>query len=84
MPTLVSGDHWTPSKYGIYFIDGADDPATLNLFDSTSRRITRVATLSGYPGAWGPGLSVSNHGHTVLYGQDDGQEADIMLIEGFR
>ena len=84
MPSLVSGDHWTPSKNGIYFIDGAADPATLNLFDPTNRRITRVATLSGYPGGWGPGLNVSNDGHTVLYGQGDGFEGDIMLIEGFR
>jgi len=62
----------------------AADPATLNLFEPTNRRITRVATLSGYPGAWGPGLNVSNDSHTVLYGQGDGLEGDIMLIEGLR
>jgi Tol biopolymer transport system component/DNA-binding winged helix-turn-helix (wHTH) protein len=84
MPTLVSGDHWTPSKHGIYFIDGAADPATLNLFDPKNRHITRVAALSGLFWGWGPGLNVSNDGHTVLYGKGDGVAADIMLIEGFR
>ncbi len=83
MPTLVSGDHWTPSKHGIYFIDGAADPATLNLFDPNNRHITRVAALSGLFWGWGPGLNVSNDGHTVLYGKGDGATADIMLIEGF-
>jgi Tol biopolymer transport system component len=84
MPTLVSGDHWTPSKHGIYFIDGAADPATLNLFDPNNRHITRVAALSGLFDGWGPGLNVSNDGHTVLYAKGDGGAADIMLIEGFR
>jgi len=83
MPALVSGDHWTPSKHGIYFIDGAADPATLNLFDPNNRHITRVAALSGRFWGWGPGLNVSSDGHTVLYGKGDGAAADIMLIEGF-
>jgi len=52
--------------------------------DPNNRHITRVAALSGLFWGWGPGLNVSNEGHTVLYGKGDGEAADIMLIEGFR
>src|SRR5262249_27223711 len=58
MPSLATGDHWTPSKNGIYFIDAFASPATLNLFDPTSRRVTRVSNLPGGFGGWGPGLNV--------------------------
>lgn len=83
MPSLVGGSHWTPSRSGIYFIDGDDSPATLNLFDPATRHIARVFTFSGSPQGWGTGLNVSADGRTVLYSEPNGFDGDIMLVENF-
>jgi WD40-like Beta Propeller Repeat len=77
---LTDTDGFNPQESA----DGAAHPATLNLFDPNNRHVTRVAALSGLFWGWGPGLNISYDGHTVLYGKDDGEAADIMLIEGFR
>jgi Tol biopolymer transport system component/DNA-binding winged helix-turn-helix (wHTH) protein len=83
MPSPVAGDHWTPSKNGIYFINGDDSPATLNLFDPATRRIAQISTVSGNPQGWGLGLNVSSDGHSLLYSEQGELAGNIMLVENF-
>jgi Tol biopolymer transport system component/DNA-binding winged helix-turn-helix (wHTH) protein len=84
MPALPAGDHWTPSRSGVYFVDFDSLPGTLNLFDPATRQITRVYTLSRNPQDWGLGLNVSSDEHAVLYSEGNEPAADIMLIENFQ
>jgi len=84
MPALLAGDHWTPSRSGVYFVDSDSSPSTLNLFDPADRHITRLYSLSANQPGWGLGLNVSSDELAVLYSEPNQPAADIMLIENFQ
>jgi Tol biopolymer transport system component/DNA-binding winged helix-turn-helix (wHTH) protein len=84
LPTLVSSDHWAPSKKGIYYANGKDSPATLNLFDPLTRQSSRISTLRGDFHGYGPGLDLSQDERSVFYVEKGPVECQIMLAERFR
>ena len=82
-PGLLFIDRWTPGPKGIYFLDGSKSPATLNLLNLTTRKISHVSDVSGRVPDWGSGPSLSADGHTLVFGTADRMEGDLMLVEGF-
>jgi len=82
-PEQLSVDGWTPGPNGIYFLDGSKTPATLNLLNLTTRKISHVSDVSGRLPDWGSGASLSADGHTLVFATADRMEGDLMLVEGF-
>ncbi len=82
-PGLLFMDQWTPAPNGIYFLDGSKTPATLNLLNLTTRKISHVSDIPGRVTDWGSGLSLSGDGHTLVFATADRMEGDLMLVEGF-
>ncbi len=77
--------YWAVAQTGIYFAGQEGDASpTIQFFDFTTRRITRVATtekpLVGGP----PGLAVSPDGRWILYTQLERRDSDLTMIENFR
>jgi len=81
-PGLFLADRWTPGPDGIYFLDGSKTPASLNLLNLSTRKISRVSDISGRI-AFGCGPSLSADGHTLVFATADRMEGDLMLVEGF-
>ena len=82
-PGSLFVDRWTPGPNGIYFLDGSKTPATLNLLNLTTRKISHVSDVSGRLTDWGSGPSLSADGHTLVFATADRMEGDLMLVEGF-
>jgi eukaryotic-like serine/threonine-protein kinase len=82
-PGLWFIDRWTPGPNGIYFLDSSKTPATLNLLNLRTRKISHVSDISGRLTDWGSGPSLSAEGHTLVFATADGMEGDLMLVEGF-
>ena len=76
-------DRWTPGPNGIYFLDGSKTPATLNLLNLSTRKISRVSDVSGRLTDWGSGPSLSADARTLVFATADRMEGDLMLVEGF-
>ena len=67
---------------GLYFIEDAQaDTLKLEFFDFKTERTKELGAL---PGPLGWGISVSPDEQWLLYGKDDRQGSDLMLIENFR
>jgi Tol biopolymer transport system component/DNA-binding winged helix-turn-helix (wHTH) protein len=75
---------WTVGSAGIYFVvAGEQRGAVLKFFNFDSRAVSQIAELPRYP--WGgPGLAISPDGNSVIYGQVDVAESDIMVVDGYR
>jgi len=82
-PGLLFMDRWTPGPNGIYFLDGSKTPATLNLLNLSTRKISRVSDVSGRLTDWGSGPSLSADARTLVFATADRMEGDLMLVEGF-
>jgi Tol biopolymer transport system component len=82
-PGLLFIDRWTPGPNGIYFLDGSKMPASLNLLNLSTRKISRVSDISGRLTDWGSGPSLSADGRTLVFATADRMEGDLMLVEGF-
>jgi hypothetical protein len=82
-PGLWLIDRWTPGPNGVYFLDGSKTPATLNLLNLSTRKISRVSDVSGRLTDWGSGPSLSADGHILVFATADRMEGDLMLVEGF-
>jgi len=82
-PGLWFIDCWTPAPNGIYFLNGSKTPATLNLLNLSTRKISHVSDISGRLTDWGAGPSLSADGHTLVFATADRMEGDLMLVEGF-
>ena len=75
---------WTPGPNGIYFLDGSKTPATFNLLNLRTHKISRVCDISGRVTAWGSGPSLSADGRSLVFGTADRIEGDLMLVLSFR
>jgi Tol biopolymer transport system component len=75
------GGEWVPADRGIFFLNvGGSRPATFELFDFSTRRVTPVLTVSGlYDG--GSGFAISRDGTWLVYPQRDVARSEIMLID---
>jgi hypothetical protein len=79
------GRYWTIHEDGILYADGVytdggSTPATLELFDPSTRAVSRVAVLGVRP--CNRGISVSPDGRWVFYtrGRGGPPESDIILV----
>jgi serine/threonine protein kinase/Tol biopolymer transport system component len=77
-------DAWTPSRAGVYFIDGTTKPNSIQLLDLATHRLQHVADFKGYLQTWGSGPSVSADGKILVWAEGNPIEGDIMLVEGFQ
>ena len=82
--TLARSDwgNWVVAEAGIYFVQQTEEGAALVLWDSASRSITPVVTLSRAP--LNPSLTLSPDGQVMLYAQMDRNESDLMLVDVFQ
>jgi Tol biopolymer transport system component len=80
------------AKHGIYFLEGAGtssapygdsrDPAPrLRFYDFKTRQITTIGSTQGHNLAGR--ITVSPDERWMLYGHDDGNGSDLMLVENF-
>ena len=77
--------HWAVAPNGIYFTDPETKPhATLKFLDVRTGRISTIATLEGELSGNGQSLAVSPDGRSILYSQQDGISAELMVVENFR
>ena len=83
MPAVDTPTDWTVASHGIYFIDPAAKPATINFFDFVSHRVVRRIPLSKPPYDWG-GLALAPDESWLAYSQIDRNDSDLMLAEPFR
>ncbi len=83
MPPVDTPTDWVVASKGIYFIDPAAKPATINFYDFASHRVTRRMPLPKPPYYWG-GLALSADETWLAYAQVDRNDSDLMLAEGFR
>jgi eukaryotic-like serine/threonine-protein kinase len=77
-------DAWTPSRAGLYFLDGTTKPPSIQLLDLTTHRLQHVVDLKGDFYVWGSGPSVSADGKILVWAEGNPDEGDIMLVEGFQ
>ena len=77
-------DAWTPSRAGLYFLDGTTKPPSIQLLDLATHRLQHVADFKGYLQVWGSGPSVSADGKILVWAEGNPVEGDIMLVEGFQ
>lgn len=68
----------------LYFLDNDADPhATIDFYDSATRKILPVLKLDECPARWQPSLSVTANGKTIYFTQYDRQSV-IKMLEFFR
>jgi len=77
-------DAWTPSRAGLYFLDGTTKPPSIQLLDLATQRLQHVADIHGDLPLWGSGPSVSADGKILVWAEGNPIEGDIMLVEGFQ
>jgi serine/threonine protein kinase/Tol biopolymer transport system component len=77
-------DAWTPSRAGLYFLDGTTKPHSIQLLDIATQRLQHVADIKGDPPLYGSGPSVSADGKILVWAEGSPLEGDIMLVEGFQ
>ena len=80
-PGSLFVDRWTPGPNGIYFLDGSKTPATLNLLNLTTRKISHVSVVSGRLTDWGSGPSLSADGLIDFTYNASGACTDITVYE---
>jgi len=80
-----AGEHdwynWALARNGIYFFDYHRGRAVVDLFDLATRKTTTILTLDKWPGI---GLAVSADGRSILYAENELEDASIMLVKNFR
>lgn len=82
---------WRPTPSGIVFLEertgtqpGAARQHLLQSFDTATRRVTVLATLTARPSTHAGGLAISPDGRRVLFTQTDQQRSDINLLAPYR
>lgn len=83
MPPVDSATDWVVASKGIYFVDSAAKPATINFYSFASHSVTRRMPLPKPPNFWG-GLALSPDESWLAYAQVDRNDSDLMLAEPFR
>jgi len=87
-PSQSHWGDWAVSERGIYYVaEASPHPAlkpNVEFFDFASKRVFRVAELTGLPPADDPGFAVSPDGRRIIFSQVDTSAVDIMLVENFR
>jgi serine/threonine protein kinase len=83
-PGLPLYDAWTPSRAGLYFLDGTTKPPSIQLLDLATHRLQHVVDFKGNWQVWGSGPSVSADGKILVWAEGNPIEGDIMLVEGFQ
>jgi Tol biopolymer transport system component len=85
---VVDGPHqgfWALLDQGVYFVNPDATPnATIEYFNFTTNRKTKVAEIEKNLQLVYPSLAVSPDGQSLLFVQSDSFESDIMLVEGFQ
>jgi Tol biopolymer transport system component/serine/threonine protein kinase len=77
--------YWGIGRRGLYYIDPEARPRpVLELFDLSTRRVSRIAELEKPPPQWTSGFAVSPDEKRILYTQWEPTGSDIMLVEGYR
>jgi Tol biopolymer transport system component/DNA-binding winged helix-turn-helix (wHTH) protein len=80
-----AGEHewfnWALSRNGIYFLDHRGNGAVLDFFDFVTSKTTTVLTSDKPPGV---GIAVSTDGRSILYAENELEDASIMLVKNFR
>jgi Tol biopolymer transport system component len=82
-PTWYFGS-WAVGRQGLYLANPEAKPRpAIELFSFATRRVTRIAELTGQPLMACPSFAVSLDGRSILYSQAEHSGSDIMLVEGF-
>jgi len=69
-------------KRGVYFIPGEANPDwSIDFLDFRTAKVSRLLRLPRLP-QWG--FDVSPDGKELLYSQNDGLDADLLMVENFR
>ena len=80
-----AGEHewfnWALSGNGIYFLDHRGNGAVLDFFDFAASKTTTILTSDKGPGV---GFAVSADGRSILYAENELEDASIMLVKNFR
>ncbi len=80
LPALQDQSLYTVVPKGIYFVP-AEPLKSIWFFDTATKRTHQVLKADQ---PFLNGLSVSTNGHSILYNQDEGGSAEIMLVKHFR
>ena len=83
MPRVDTPTDWVVAASGIYFVDPAAKPVTLNFFDFARHRVFRRGTFLKQLEFWG-GLALAPGEDWLAYSQVDRNDSDLMLAEPFR
>ena len=83
MPNVRDATAWALARDGIFFLDRRAQPATINFFEFSTKKIRQIVTLNKPPATWG-GLSLSPDGKWLVYSQVDNIPSDIMLVDHFK
>jgi len=76
--------YWTLAPTGIYFLNFTFEPyGRLEFFDFATRSTTPIFALEKPVSQFG-GLILSPDGKSLLFGQNEIDEAYIMLVKNFR
>lgn len=80
MPHVNGPKDWAVVSHGIYFIDSAAEPATINFYDFGTHKVTKRMPLPKHPES---GLAVARDETWLAYSQIDRIDSDLMLAEPF-
>lgn len=83
MPKVHTPTDWVVTSKGIYFLNVAKKPASIDFFDFGLAHVTRRMPLPKPPEYWG-GLALSRDESWLAYSQVDRNDSDLMLAEHFR
>ena len=74
--------NWGLARKGIYFLNDDSEPKpTIDYFDFATRKTRHVYTL---PKPWGWGLAVAPDNQSVLFVQNEFEQASIVVMKNFR
>jgi len=80
----ASWHYWQVFNDGIYYLNESGDLPTISFFDFATRRSTPIASLTGRPGPWYGGLTVSPDRRWLIFSQNDYSSSEIVLVENYR
>ena len=76
--------YWAVAREGIFFVNTLDAANWVQRFDFATRKVTRVQKIGDIINYGPGGLSVSPDGKTLIWGQIDQDDQDIMLVKDFQ
>jgi len=85
LPPTGYWGYWSIGRRGLYLANPEAKPRpAIELFNFATRRVTRIAELTGQPLMACLSFAVSRGERSILYSQTAQKGSDIMLVEGFR